>query len=88
MGNANTIEQAAAELQEWAVETGQLLPLDAETMALEETLGIAFDLGTGEIDAIAINEVAWLATLEEAAGGSVGVAWAMRPEVFFQAAEG
>lgn len=88
MSNVNQIEQAVVELRDWAADTGQQLPYDAETLALEETLGVAFDLTTGEVDAIAINEEAWLAALEEAAGGSVSVAWAMRPEEYFAMVEG
>lgn len=95
MSNADKIDRAETELLEWEIETGQELPCDALAIATLETMfnGIALDLETGTLAAMAddgvqtLDDQAWLAGLEEAAGGSVRVAWAMRPEVYFAMAE-
>lgn len=87
------VKQAAAELREWAMETGARLPYDAETIALEETMGVAFNLVTGKADTLAtdgvqtLDDQAWLAGLEQACGGNVVITWAMRPEEYFAMVE-
>lgn len=89
------MDQAVVDLQEWEQESGRALPLAALDIATLETMGggIAIDLVTGTLAAPAtdgvqtLDDQAWLAGLEAATGGSVRIAWAMRPEVFFQTAE-
>ena len=93
MSSGSKIRLAAAEIQEWADERGQDLPREAMDIAVHETVGAVIDLVMGAIvtmdtDGVqTLDDQPWLAGLEQACGGSVRVAWAMRPEMYFQMAE-
>lgn len=94
MSNGNTIEQAVAELQEWAAETGRPLPYTPRVIAMAEQTGAVINLNWGVAEtAIAddgvhtLDDQAWLAGLEQACGGSVRVAWAIQPAEYFAMVE-
>jgi hypothetical protein len=79
------------DLNDWAQETGQQLPFDAEAIAMAEQVGVYFDLVAGKPVGMVDDEVqvlddhSWLAALEQACGGNVVVTWAMTPEAYFAA---
>ncbi len=69
--SSEQIDQAVRALHEWQQEGGLAL-----CMAAPATDGVQ-----------TLDNADWLAGLEQACGGSVRVAWAMRPEMYFQTAE-
>lgn len=81
-----------ADLTQHAAETGQPLPIAPLTIdSIERFLGVAVDLDTGGclLDIVVddgvrtLDDRNWLASLEQACGGRVAIAWAMRPEDYF-----
>lgn len=93
MNNVVKLLEATVDLNNWAQETGQRLPFDAEAIAMAEQAGVYFDLVAGKPVGVVDDEVqvlddrTWLADLEQACGGNVVITWAMRPEEYFAKVE-
>lgn len=92
MNSVVKLLETTTDLLDWAAETGQRLPFDAEAIAMGESLGVACDLITGrpidtDDEVQVLDEQPWLAGLEKACGGNVVVTWAMTPEAYFAAVE-
>jgi hypothetical protein len=93
VSNGVKLLEATVDLNNWAQETGQRLPFDAEAIAMAEQAGVYFDLVAGKPVGVVGDEVQvldeqpWLADLEQACGGNVVVQWAMTPEAYFAAVE-
>lgn len=85
--------KATADLNDWSVETGHALPVNAEAIAMAETAGMVVELETGAIvmhtddEVQTLDDQSWLAGLEAACNGDVHIAWAMTPEAYFAQAE-
>lgn len=89
MNGVAKLLEATVDLNNWAKETGQRLPFDAEAIAMAEQAGVYLNLADGKPVGMVDDEVqtlddrTWLADLEQACGGNVVITWAMSPEEYF-----